>query len=130
MLTWSYVAGGRGLELVGTGVVLATELLEVNRQLLEEKARLRSVRHALVSFDAAEGLEVSTPQIRRIVEQDHLLAAWLPNLSIAVVANKDVQFGISRIWEALADTVGWRIGVFRSRLQAEQWLRGPTELEL
>jgi len=127
--TWRYVDEGQGLELEGTGIVLGTELLQANQEMLAEQERLRRVRYALVVFDAAAKMELSAEEIRQIVAQDRLMSRWMPKLSLAIVAHEDLQFGLSRMWEGYVLGVGWRTAVFRVRAEAEIWLHQPSELE-
>ena len=126
--TWKYVDGGRGLELVGTGVVLGSEVIQANGELIQEKERLRVVRFAIVLFEATAKLELTTEEIREIVDQDRLMAEWAPHMAVAIVARQDIQYGLARMWEAYVERVGWRTAVHRSRGEAEQWLGQQPEL--
>ena len=67
--------------------------------------------------------ELTTPEIKEIVEQDHVMATWSPNMILAIVAGQDIQFGLSRMWEAYVERVGWQTAVFRTRAEAELWLQ-------
>jgi len=127
--TWRYVADSRGIELLGTGVVQGSEILEANRQIIDERERLGEVRFALVVFEASASVDVTTTEVRDIAEQDRLMKEWIPRCTVAVVARQDIQFGLARMWESYVSRVGWRTSVFRSRIEAEQWL-ARTELEV
>ncbi len=129
MYTWKYIEDGQGLELFGTGIVRGSEVLQANQEMLAEEERLRAVRFSLVVFDAAAKMELSTEEIRQIVDQDRLMAEWMPDLALAIVAYEDLHFGLSRMWEGYVRRVGWRTRVFRSRAEAEHWLRQPPESE-
>ena len=46
----------------------------------------------------------------------------LPPLCVAVIAPRIEVFGMARMWQALADPVGWPTGVFREAQEARNWL--------
>ncbi len=71
-------------------------------------------------------LEISAAEIRTIRKQDDRLAAVLPELVTAVVVPSDFGFGMARMWEILTERPGWSTRVFRSRPEAEAWLRGAS----
>ncbi|HEY6304340.1 MAG TPA: hypothetical protein VIX14_14890 [Terriglobales bacterium] len=75
-------------------------------------------------IDATEAtLEISAAEIRTIRKQDDRLAAVLPALVTAVVVPSDCGFGMARMWEILTERPGWSARAFRSRPEAEVWLR-------
>jgi hypothetical protein len=43
--------------------------------------------------------------------------------AVAIVAPSDLAFGIARMWEAFAEVTRWNTHVFRSRAEADPWLR-------
>ena len=67
--------------------------------------------------------EEVTEEVRTIVEQDERLAAVVPELVTAIVAPHDLGFGMSRMWEMFTERLGWSTRTFRSRPEAELWLR-------
>ena len=42
---------------------------------------------------------------------------------MAIVAPRDLEYGLSRMWQAFVEDNGWETMVFRSREQAEEWVR-------
>jgi len=47
---------------------------------------------------------------------------------VAVVAPKDLSFGLARMYEFFADSIPWDFVVFRSVDTALAWLRAPEDL--
>jgi len=47
-------------------------------------------------------------------------------LRIAFVVTKDLEFGLLKMWEALRDTEGVKISVFRDKERALEWLAGDA----
>jgi hypothetical protein len=50
------------------------------------------------------------------------------NPKVAVVAPKDVSFGLARMYEAFSSDIEWDFVVFRSARAALAWLGQPDEL--
>jgi hypothetical protein len=42
---------------------------------------------------------------------------------VAVVAAQELLFGLSRMWEMLADETGWESMICRDRGDAEAWIK-------
>ena len=52
------------------------------------------------------------------------------NIRVAVVAPKDLSFGLARMYEILSDSVHWNFVVFRAMDAALAWLGMPEDLAL
>lgn len=73
---------------------------------------------------AAESADISTAELRVVAEQDKRIAALAPpGILIAIVAPHDHGFGLARMWEVFVEGTGWETMSFRSRSDAEVWLR-------
>ncbi len=67
-------------------------------------------------------------EIRRIADLMESLDA--PDGSrVALVAGGDLEYGVSRMYQAWADGADYRVAVFRDRDEAVAWLRGELEVD-
>ncbi len=116
--------GGTGVLFACRGVVTARDFLNANQRLLTTAEQTGRYRYGLVDLLEADSLDLSTDEIRLIAEQDTLMAAIVPTGTIvAVVAGKDLAFGLARMWEAFVGDTEWETKAFRSRARAESWIR-------
>ena len=122
MFQTTFIERGFGLCFVGTGIVTAGEMHKAKLELWACEDTLRRVTFALVDFQAATEMALESADIHRIVEIDMRLAAMRPNLVVAIIAPKDHIFGLARMWETLAESTGWKTGVFRSSGEACKWV--------
>jgi len=53
---------------------------------------------------------------------DKFLDNYLP-VHNAIIAESDLEFGIARMYEMLAEKDGFNVKVFRNKSDAEQWLK-------
>jgi hypothetical protein len=112
---------GMGRVWVCRGVLSGKDLIANNERILSSKSYV-GVRWLLIDETEAT-LEISAAEIRTIREQDDRLSVVLPELVTAVVVPTDFGFGMARMWEILTERPGWSTRAFRSRPEAEVWLR-------
>lgn len=121
--TIEFVEDGRGLVFSGSGVLTGQEILEAKEALAADEAPLRTVKFALVLLEDVTAVDVTVGDLRAAAIVDRRLAQMMPNAAVAIVAPRDHDFGIARMWEAIADVPEWTTYVFRSREEADAWLR-------
>ncbi|HET9040963.1 MAG TPA: hypothetical protein VFN40_12365 [Gemmatimonadales bacterium] len=121
--TIEFVEDGRGLVFSGSGVLTGQEILEAKEALAADEVPLRTVKFALVLLEDVTAVDVTIGDLRAAAIVDRRLAQMMPNAAVAIVAPRDHDFGIARMWEAIADVPEWTTYVFRSREEADAWLR-------
>jgi len=65
-------------------------------------------------------------QFAEFVEQTFSNISTIPK--VAVVAPKDLSFGLARMYQVFANSVPWNFVVFRAMDAALAWLRMPEDL--
>ena len=114
----------RGLvELVFAGELTDSEFKEtVNRYLLEPFAAF-----PLGLFDLTDVtvMDVSAESVRNVARRVSLhVDSRLEEGKLAIVAPRDLLFGMARMYEMLRDDSPVEVRVFRERDEAESWLAG------
>jgi hypothetical protein len=118
-----WIDSGRGIVLKGAGKLTGPEMIEAKEEVARDEAQLRRVEFWLVVFTEVEAFHITIQDIRELAAIDHRLAVHLPRSAVALVAPRDHDFGMARMWEAILDIPGWTTSVFRERAEAEAWLR-------
>jgi hypothetical protein len=116
---------GMGRLWVRRGVLTGKEIIAHNERIFSSKS-YEGVRWLLID-DTQTTMDISTAEIQTIKRQDDRLAAVLPELVTAVVVPYDHGFGMARMWEILTERPGWSVRAFRSRPEAEAWLREEVQ---
>jgi hypothetical protein len=81
-------------------------------------------RYAIIDLTSVGAMKINSDDIRTVVEQNKRIAAIAhPGPLLAVASPKDLGFGLARIWEVLMEQIGWETMTFRSRPEAEAWIR-------
>jgi len=123
-----YLPDGRRVHLTGTGLLTGQEILDAKAGLLRSPDRLKGLACGLVDVTDVTELRITRDDVLEFVAVDVRIAALVPRaVAVAVVAPGDLAFGLARMWEAFAEVTGWTTHVFRSRAEAEAWLRPWVE---
>ena len=68
-------------------------------------------------------ITISTGAVEEIARYSKKAAEMDPDRLTAIVASKDVIFGLARMWELMSGDVQTGVMVFREREDAEEWIR-------
>ncbi len=116
--------GEQGVVLACHGHVTARQLAEAKKPLVANPAGVEACLFALVDHTPAEHTDYTIADVRALARWDHALSNHTrKGIAVAVVAPKDLQYGLARMWEALVEVTGWETMVFRSRSCAEAWIK-------
>ena len=122
----NYEYEGAGAVLIGSGTVTGDELRHCNDQMYAPD-RIHRLRYQLCDFREITDFEVSSDELRSIAQQDNAAATQNPDITIAIVANRRVIYGMARMWQAFVDEASFNTHVFRTMDEAQVWLGENTE---
>jgi hypothetical protein len=124
----AFVQNGFGLLFIASGLLTRDDLIESKNRLLESQARIKQCMYGILDLYAVSSTEISMSDVEDIAEQDKSIAAVIrPGAIVAIMAPKDSDYGLGRMWEILAESTGWETMVFRSREEGEAWLRARVK---
>jgi len=107
-----------------TGAVRARDLVKMNESLYETPEHIRAIRYQICDLTGVTDVDVPSAEMTQLAKQDTQAAASNPNMLIAMVGDRDLTYGLARMWEAYAAGPGLETMVFRNRAAAEEWIRG------
>jgi hypothetical protein len=120
--TIELINGGTGILCCGQGLTTAREVRDATSAAASWGPLISRITHAVIDLSAVSTLEISAVELRWILEADRRLAQVIPRLHMAIVAPRDVVFGIARMYEAYGPAPGWDVNVFRTAEEAAGWL--------
>jgi hypothetical protein len=119
-----YVDGRKGVILVSSGRVKGAEFTAATKELFARDFTAEPLLYVLVERGAdVTAIDVTAEDVRDIAEQDIEVSSKAPNVSVAVLANNTLSYGLARMWQTLVDASGWRTAIFQDRAAAVDWLR-------
>lgn len=112
---------------VHTGQVPDSEFLTSYRELFGSESFSTSTNLLvdLSDTDSSSRTRDTLERFASLVELRFKDAVGAP--MVAVVAPKDLSFGLARMYEAFAESVPWKFAVFRSAGDALDWLGAPEQ---
>lgn len=121
-ITINYIDEGIGIEIIASGTVTGDEIIDAHEEIYSPD-NLKKQEYQIIDRTDCKEYLVSNEEIRAIAEIDKNAAQTNPNIVIALIAPTDLQYGISRVWEAYVEEALFKTQVFRDRTSAENWLK-------
>ncbi len=117
-----YVDEGAGVEFIAKGLVTGAEIIEANNRVYGHEA-FAKLKYQLLDRTGCTDFQVSNEEIEAIAAQDIEAAATNPGMIAAFVSTTDLQYGITRMYQAHVGDRGFLTGLFRDRASALAWLK-------
>ena len=119
---------GLGVVFTCKGIVTGQEIIQANKNILSFKETIKISKYCIIDYSETTEYDVSTSEIEIIAAQDREMSRHLPDYIVAIVAKRNLEFGVSRMWEAVAQMHGlqWETMVFNDRNDAEKWIKNKV----
>ena len=122
--------GGAGVVYIGTGVVSGNDILRANEIIYHSEEDIKKAMFYLDDWTEATSTSITVAELHRAVHQDMAAARINPNIVVATVCGEDLFFGMARMWEALGDELPWQTLTTRSLIEAKEWIKNRTGIEV
>lgn len=124
-----YLDDGLGILLTGAGTIVGQDLIRANQEIFSSVQKMKKYRYGIIDWSEATGKAIATSEIEFAVNQDKAASKYMPDIIVAVVADNEIKFGLSRMWETFIDMNGlnWETMVFRTRDEAERWIKDTVK---
>ena len=124
-----YLDRGLGFIFMGEGLVTGDDIINANKIIFASKDRMIKYKYGLIDYSNIRQFNVSSSEIAIIASQDKKASQYIPVGVLAVAAQKDLEFGLARMWEMIVENSGiqWETMVFRSRKDAEAWIKASVK---
>ncbi|HUI68127.1 MAG TPA: hypothetical protein VL087_07945 [Nitrospirota bacterium] len=115
---------GVGILYLCHGTVTGKDFIEANKQIFTLNEHLKQVKYGLIDETAMDDVHMSDSEMLTITAQDKKIASIVPpGAIVAVIAKSDFAFGPAHIWQSFIEHTGWETMTFRTRWQAESWIK-------
>ena len=120
-----YSDNGIGVLLTGKGIVSGDDIIISNRKIFSSTERMKKLKYGLIDYLNITRFNVSNSEVEIIVSQEKEASEYISDGVVAVASNKDLAFGINRMWETFVEIEGlqWETSVFRSIEDAKVWVK-------
>jgi hypothetical protein len=111
-----------GVLVRAEGIIVGNEIKEINYAIYESPEKIKQIVYQLFDFTRVSDARVSDTDILDIAYYDNLAAKINPGMIVAVVCEKELLFGLARMWEAYTDVSPIETMVFRDMESARHWI--------
>ena len=126
-LEMRFLDNGLGVLVVARGDVTEQEYLDFYVPLLEgQKAGQENPKYSITDYSEAESVEISGAAITRVAELSADAGTVNPSCVAAIVATRDLIFGLTRMWQMQNPGSDANTMIFRDRGEAEAWIRAKV----
>ena len=116
--------GGLGNLITGYGILTGKEYRNAIKKHFSQNAeKFNKYRYSLCDYTKVTRLELDSNDINIVAGLCREASEVNPNVVVALIADKDITFGMSRMWDILFNENNWEVMVFRDREEAEEWIR-------
>ncbi len=120
-----YIGNAIGVLYVAKGTLTGEEIINADQKQMSNTEFLKKKKYSLCDFSQADAIEISNTELIEIAAlYKEMISVVGPNV-LAIVANQDTISGASKIREVFIETEGvdWHTSIFRTRDEAEVWLK-------
>ena len=115
---------GLGNIILGRGILTDYEYIKsLTEHLNQDQEKFSKYKFSLTDVTAVTKLDLSTESINIIANLCIEASKVNPDPIVAIAANRDLMYGLARMYEALVDRTDWETMVFRSKKEAVEWIR-------
>lgn len=120
-----YLDDGLGALFLGNGVVTGEDIAAANTEMFSSPEKTRKYKYGLADWTGVTKFKVTSSELEHAAAQDKNAAEYLPELFLAIVADKDLEYGFSRMFAVFieANNLDWEMMVFRNRADADTWIK-------
>ncbi len=112
-----------GVILSWKGLVTGKELIDAFSEIYATDEQIKRIAYQLVNLTKSEEILVTANDLKEVASLDIRASKVNPSMLVAVVGERDIVFGLSRMWEAFVDDAPLKTRVFRTLEDAEDWLK-------
>jgi len=114
-----YTDDNKGVNFIAVGEVSGKEIIESEKEIFKRDNFL-SLKYWIVDRSRCTKYVVTSDEIKQIAVLDKNAAKINPKLLQVLISETDLQYGMSRMYQAYVDEDGFKTMIFRNREAAEE----------
>jgi len=105
-----------------SGYVTIDEFLSLLKDVFFGKD-FKDYKYWVFDFSGITGTSISPGEIYRIIDLDREGEKINSDVMIVLIATEELYFGLSRMWEILAEDISWETMVLKTKEEANDFLK-------
>lgn len=115
------INNGKGVVFISSGTVKGSEIIEANEKVYSPELLL-NLEYKIIDRTTCTEYLVTTEEMETISSQDIEASKINNNITVLLVSSTDLQFGMTRMWQALSESTGWHSEIFKTREEANIYM--------
>lgn len=117
---------GEGVEIFANGVVRGDEVIAAHDEIYDER-RLGRQKYQIVNKSGCTEYAVTADHIAKIAELDRKASLVNPNIIVAIIESRSLQFSLTELWQAHLADCSFLTRSFQDRDTALAWITEQIE---
>lgn len=113
---------GAGIEFFSYETVTGKEIIEANEKIYTPEY-LAKLKYQIIDRSMCTKYLVSSEEMEIIAGQEIRASKINNNITIVLVSTTDLQYGMSRMWQALSEETGFKSEIFNDRASADKYIK-------
>ena len=105
------------------GIVTDSDIIDSMKERFSSDDKVSSYRYVMSDFRDVENFEVSPEVMKKGAEVSKKVSMINKNLLVVGIMPTDLEFGMGRMWQAYSYETDWKIEIFRTKDEADIWLK-------
>lgn len=120
---------GIGIEFCSLGIVTGKEIIEANKKIYTREYLL-PLKYKIIDRSKCTDYRVTAEEMKVIANQDLEASKINRNITIVLVSQNDLQYGMTRMWQMLTEDTGFQSEIFGDRESANEYINERFNKEL
>jgi len=112
---------GTGIEFISSGTVTGKEIIEANKKIYTPEY-LSRLKYKIIDRTTCTEYRVTIEEMLIIADQDIEASKINKKITIILVSPTQLQFGMTRMWQALSAETGFKSEIFKNRESADDYM--------
>lgn len=104
------------------GVLNADDLLQSYRQRYTDAEQIKKYRLLIADYSEVSRVDTDGLDVTVLAQMVVSASKINPKVSLVSIMPDDLQFGLGRMWQGYTLDSNWKIGIVRTKAEADHWL--------
>ena len=114
---------GEGIEMIYFGTVQGKEIIQIRNQIYRDKYKTEQYKYFIINKLQCTEYDVTADDILSIVKLDIQAATINPNIIMAIIESKYLQFSLTEAWYVQVEDYLSKIKSFNNYHSALSWIQ-------
>jgi hypothetical protein len=117
-----------GVFIQHSGELLCREIIVTNEILYADRRFDTIMDYQIMSFLETTIVHLDAAEVKAIARMDSEASKRRPNVRVAVITDRDLLYGFSRMYQICTDRSTWETEIFETLAAARKWIHNDDAI--